>query len=773
MTEQIRLPLLVTRGMVLFPNQITNIEAGRPFSLAAIEIVQKSGKDLIFVVSQKVPDIDSPEISDIFMVGTLCRLTNINSFKKHTKLRVTPLARFRFTEVTQENNSWFALGERLEDVLGDNKVEVALVRNIISSLETMQMSSNRMPKELIDQFSRGISATDLTDVLGNFLPMTIEAKQKILETADLTERLKLVLNAVNEEKEISNIDKFLQDEVRKSAEKNQRDYFLREKLKAIKAELGEGDEELGEDIILKRLEEGQYPDFIVKKIKGEIRRSETMPPSSLEASLIKGYIELLLDIPWWQKTDDNDDLKNVQAILDEDHYGLDKVKKRIIEYLAVKKMTGHLKAPILCFYGPPGVGKTSLGRSIARALGRKFVKSSLGGISDEAEIRGHRRTYVASMPGRILSGMKKVGVVNPVFLLDEIDKLSTSFKGDPASALLEVLDPEQNFAFNDNYVEEPYDLSQVLFIATANYLEEIPAPLRDRLELIEVNSYTELEKLEIAKRHLIQKQLAINGLKPSQLSFTDEAILNIVQAYTREAGVRELERKIASITRKVCVDLLTLEKKRKFVITPKEVHKYLGVELYDNTKKEADSQVGVVTGLAYTAYGGDILPIEVNHFLGNGQLVLTGQLGNVMKESASIALDYVRANAAKYQIESQIFKTDDIHVHVPEGAVPKDGPSAGVAITLAIISAMTGKKVNSEVGVTGEVTLRGNVLPIGGLREKSLAALRSGLKTIIIPFENQKSIEELSKEVVDKLNIVYIKTVDEAFDKIFLTEIEA
>ena len=487
-----------------------------------------------------------------------------------------------------------------------------------------------------------------------------------------------------------------------------------------------------------------------------------MPQASLESSLSMSYIQTLLDVPWYQKTEDNDDLKNVRKILDEDHFGLTKVKERIVEYLAVKKMTGNLKAPILCFYGPPGCGKTSLGKSIAKALGRKFFKASLGGISDEAEIRGHRRTYVGSMPGRIIQGMRRAQVVNPVFLLDEVDKLASSYKGDPASALLEVLDPEQNIAFNDNYLEEPYDLSNVLFICTANYLENIPAPLRDRLELIEVNSYTELEKIQIAKHFLFKKQLEANGLIAKQISISDEAYKYIIEKYTMEAGVRDLERKIATIMRKIVVELLSNKDTEKIHVTPKLVEKYLGVPLFENTKKEKTEQIGVVTGLAYTEFGGDILPIEVTYFPGKGGLVLTGKLGDVMKESASIALDYVKANAKKYGIDSKIFAENDIHIHVPEGAVPKDGPSAGVAITTAIISCLSNKPVDNNVAMTGEVTLRGRALPIGGLREKSLAALRSGIKTIIVPKENKRAVDELPKEVKEGLNIVFMDNVDDA-----------
>ena len=772
--ESYELPLLITRGMVLFPNQSQSIEAGRPFSVAAIEAAKVDGNDLILVTSQKSPEIDDPSTSDIFMVGTICRMSNITSLKRYTRLKVLPIARILITEVIKHGDTWSAKAEKLDDVIGDHKTEVALVRNIITSLEGMQVVTNRLPREVVGQLSKGVAASDIADILANLLPMPVDQKQKVLETLDLNERLKMVLDAVNEEKEIADIDKHLQDEVRKSAEKNQREYFLREKLKAIKTELGENPESTdSEESLLKRLEAGQYPDHVKTKVRAELKRGEMMPSSSLEASLIKAYVELMLDLPWWQRTSDNDDLMNVQNILDDDHYGLEKVKKRIIEYLAVKKMTGSLKAPILCFYGPPGVGKTSLARSIARALGRKFFKASLGGISDEAEIRGHRRTYVGSMPGRILNGMKKSGVVNPVFLLDEIDKLASSYKGDPASALLEVLDPEQNFAFNDNYIEEVYDLSNVMFIATANYLEDIPAPLRDRLELIEVNSYTEVEKIEIANRHLIAKQLLANGLKPEQISFSKDALAAIIEFYTREAGVRELERRIASICRKAVVELITDPKILAIKVTPAVVRKYLGVEIFDNSKKEKTSQVGVVTGLAYTQYGGDILPIEVNHFPGSGRLVLTGKLGDVMKESATIALDYIQANAAKYDIESKMFKERDIHIHIPEGAVPKDGPSAGVTMTVAIISALTGRHASSEVAMTGEVTLRGNVLAIGGLREKTIAALRSGIKTVLIPEENKKNVDDLAKEVKENLKIIYVKNVDEAIEVTLAPSVKA
>ena len=759
------LPLLVTRSLVVFPNTNQPIEAARPFSMKAIEESRDNASSLLFIVSQKDPNIDDPLPEDLYTVGTLCRIISFGDQKQFYRIRVTATKRVAIQSVRIEDNHYVADGVVLEDLPSDANETAVIVRNILEQIEQMPSLSRSFPRQVVSSLSKGLSPTELTDTLATYLNMPNEQKQVLLEELDINKRLMLILDVINQAKAVIEIDKKIQNSIQKSTEKNQREYILREKMKAIKEELGEvtpGED--SEEDILKKLDTNPFPEYVKTKVKAELKRYEMMPQASLEASLIKSYIDLIMNLPWYQKTEDNDVLEDAERILNEDHYGLDKVKKRIIEYLAVKKMTGNLKAPILCFYGPPGVGKTSLGKSIARALGRKFFKASLGGISDEAEIRGHRRTYVGSMPGRIISGMRKTGVINPVFLLDEVDKLSTSYKGDPASALLEVLDPEQNFAFNDNYVEEPYDLSNVLFIATANYLENIPAPLRDRLELIEVNSYTELEKIQIAKHFLLKKQMKANGIENKNIKFSDEAFQYIIQYYTREAGVRELERKIAAVIRKIVVEIVKNPNLKVLEVTPADVRKHLGVEIFENTKKEKENQIGVVTGLAYTEYGGDILPIEVNYFPGKGNLVLTGKLGDVMKESASIALDYVRSNAIKYGIDSDIFAKNDIHVHVPEGAVPKDGPSAGIAITTAIVSCLTRQPVDANVAMTGEVTLRGYALPIGGLREKSLAALRSGIKTIIVPKENQKAVDELPKEVKEALNIVYMKTVDDALD---------
>ena len=552
--------------------------------------------------------------------------------------------------------------------------------------------------------------------------------------------------------------------MRTRVEESQKEYFLRERLRAIKEELGDVPEASDDaDSIREQLEKYPYPENIKAKVLEELSRYEMLPASAGESGVIKSYIDWLMKLPYWQASEDNEDLQLAQQILDEDHYGLEKVKERIMEYLAVKQMTNSLKSPILCLVGPPGVGKTSLAKSVARALGRKFVKISLGGVRDEAEIRGHRRTYLGSMPGRIIQGMKKAGTINPLFLIDEIDKMASDYKGDPSSAMLEVLDPEQNALFSDHYIEEPYDLSHVLFIATANYLDNIPSALQDRLEIIQISSYTEVEKIQIAKKHLVPKQVEMNGLKPNQFKIKDEVLLYLIQYYTREAGVRQLERVIGTCARKAVLAILK-DKKKSITITKKLVNQWLGHEIYDYGRKEKKDQVGTVTGLAYTSFGGDVLQVEVTHFEGKGKFVLTGKLGDVMKESASIAYDYVRANAKKYKIEPKVFEQEDIHIHVPEGAVPKDGPSAGVTLTTAIVSSLTNIPVKSDLAMTGEVTLRGNVLPIGGLKEKSLAAHRCGIHTIIVPKANMKDIDEIPDSVKESMKIIPVEHVSQVID---------
>lgn len=766
--EIVRLPVLVCKGFVIFPEATSTIYAERSFSKTATKISLDKFEGYVVVVTQKSESkVSDFSYEDISSTGTLCRISS-SSGNTTLKLRLIGLERIKIEslEYNDIDKTYYANVSLFSDILGDERKEEKLVQTILDKIEKQSglYFNNSDGYKLISQLSSGVNALKLSYALSQLLAFPTKIKLELLEAKDVNDRLQLILNNLDYISQDLLIEQEIQNELQKSASKNQREYILREKMRIIKEELNDDPELTDQENINKKLEEGNYPPNIKQKIKEEIKRFNMMPQASLEASLIKNYIDIMFSIPWDEKTVDNDDLNNVQHILDEDHYGLDKVKKRIIEYLAVKQKTGNLKAPILCFYGPPGVGKTSLGRSIARALGRKFVKSSLGGVSDEAEIRGHRRTYVGSMPGRIIQGMRKAKTTNPVFLLDEIDKIGSSYKGDPSSALLEVLDPEQNFAFNDNYIEEPYDLSNVLFICTANYLGNIPEPLRDRLELIEVNSYTLIDKMHIAKEHLIKKEMDANGLKDSDIQFEDDALAYIIERYTREAGVRELERKISSICRRVVVNLVSKKRKSKEIITIKKVKEYLGTEIFDSTAKEKGAQVGVVTGLAYTEFGGDILPIEVNNFPGKGNLVLTGKLGDVMKESCSIAYDYIKANAKKYGIDDEVFAKNDLHIHFPEGAVPKDGPSAGCAITVAIISCLTNHPVSGDIAMTGEVTLRGKALAIGGLREKSLAALRSGIKKIIIPSENKKHVSELPKEVKDNLEIIYMDSVDKAIE---------
>ena len=763
--QALTLPLLITRSLVVFPGNQQLIEAGRDFSISAVNASKNECDSLILVTSQKQFSTENPTGQDVFDIGVLCHIISISERDNRLRVRIEVLERVKLSDVKfEENAGYYSAIGGMNPLPSISPVEnEAIIKAVSKALEGVPNVFSTMPKNIANIVMKSPKATDVCFALAGYLEASVETKQKMLESKDVNALMEQVLILLNGENQKNQIEQDISQTVRESAEKSQREYFLREKLKAIKHELGEdGGGQNDPDSILEKLEKNPYPENIKNKVKAEIKKYEMMPQGSLEAALIQSYLDVLMNVPWWQKTEDNDSLENVEKILDEDHYGLENPKKRIIEYLAVKKLTGNLKSPILCFYGPPGTGKTSLGKSIARALGRKFFKASLGGISDEAEIRGHRRTYVGSLPGRIIQGMRKAGVTNPVFLLDEVDKLASSYKGDPASALLEVLDPEQNYSFNDNYLEEPYDLSDVLFICTANYLENIPGPLRDRLELIQLSSYTELEKVQIAKGHLVKKQLELNGLEKKQASFTDGAIKFIIRSYTRESGVRDLERKIASCLRKVAVAIVKDPSIKTIKINEERVREYLGVPPFEDSKKEQEPQIGVVTGLAYTEFGGDILPIEVNYFKGKGALVLTGHLGDVMKESCAIALDYVKSNAEKFNIDSSLFAENDIHIHVPEGAVPKDGPSAGVAITTAIVSCLSKRPVNPDVAMTGEVTLRGNALPIGGLREKSLAALRSGIKTIIVPEENKKDVDELPKEVKESLNIVFMKSADDA-----------
>ncbi len=771
--QPLTLPFLITKGLVVYPNMNEAVDAGRPYSMEAIRQAKANSNSLLFVGCQKEADKDDIKIpDDVFETATLCRIVYSNEKDGSIKVRLIGSRRVLLSNIRFEKGSYIADGSILEDEEGDANEELQLIAKLSQSLATSNFMNPNVVKNTLTSLQDGDSVGNVVDTIAQYLDFRVADKIALLAERNTNERLKILLRLLDEQKQITQIEQKLDETVRERAEKSQKEYFLREKMKAIKDELGEGAGVNDVDAIKAKLEKNPYPENVKAKIKNELHRMEMMPDGSLESSLILNYIQTLINVPWFQRTEDNDDLSNVQKILDENHFGLEKVKKRIIEYLAVKQATGTLKAPILCFFGPPGCGKTSLAKSIAKALGRKFYKCSLGGVSDEAEIRGHRRTYVGALPGRIIQGMTRAGTVNPVFLLDEIDKVGgANYRGDPSSALLEVLDPEQNFAFNDNFLEEPYDLSNVLFIATANYLENVPAPLRDRLELIEVPSYTEIEKLKIAADFLIQKQMKANGLKEGDIVFTEEGIREMIEFYTREAGVRELERLVASCCRKAIVELIKNPSlPHPIKVDAEQVKKYLGVEIFEDTKKEKEPQIGVVTGLAYTEFGGDILPIEATHFHGKGQLVLTGNLKDIMKESCMIALDYVRANATKYGIPEEMFEKNDIHLHFPEGAVPKDGPSAGIAITCAIISSLSGKPINNNVAMTGEVTLRGKALPIGGLREKSLAALRSGIKTILVPEENKKDVDELPEEVKKGLTIHFMKCVDDALPFVFETE---
>ncbi len=768
--QTLTLPLLPTRSFVLFPSTIQPIEAGRTFSINAIHAAHLQADSLLFVACQKNPNDEVIDFDSIYHVGSLCRIVSIIEKGDLVRVRVDVVERIVLNEISFDQvNGYYVANATVNNVpMVDDLTNESLSRAIVDKLNNLPNVLSLLNKSTLNQINKVKDAVSLCYILASNLQCSTEEKQAILECNNVNDLMGKILLLISGEQTKAQIDENIANSVRESSEKAQKEYFLREKLKAIKKELGENtDGQNSPESILEKLEKNPYPENIKKKVKAELSKFDMMPQGSLEAALIQSYLDVLMNIPWWEKTEDDEDLKHVESILDEDHYGLEEPKKRIVEYLAIKKLTGNLKSPILCFYGPPGTGKTSLGKSIARALGRKFFKASLGGISDEAEIRGHRRTYVGALPGRIIQGMRKAGVTNPVFLLDEVDKLASSYKGDPASALLEVLDPEQNTQFNDNYVEEPYDLSDVLFICTANYLENIPGPLRDRLELIQLSSYTEIEKMHIVKEHLIKKQIALNGLKEDQVIFEDDALRFIIRSYTREAGVRELERKIASCLRKVAVNFVKDPNIGVTTINVDKVKEFLGVPFFEDTQKEKEPQVGVVTGLAYTEYGGDILPIEVNYFKGKGALILTGHLGDVMKESASIALDYVKSNAEEFKIDPDIFANNDIHIHVPEGAVPKDGPSAGVAMTCAIISCLSKRPVSPDVAMTGEVTLRGQALPIGGLREKSLAALRSGIKKIVVPKDNKKDVEELPKEVKESLQIVYMSSVEDAVKESF------
>ncbi len=757
--QNVEFPLICTRGIIEFPNQEIVFDVGRSASIAAITAAKNLHDSFVVLLSQKDIMVEAVSVDNMYNFGSLCHIEFIRKEKDLYKVKVKSLARANINSITFDGSMYLANISVVDSYVTDKEEESIEVKNVIKECQMIFSELPNLPKDLFSQLTSTVDGEALSDNLGQFYPMELSSRQDILEQLDVNKRLILILQQFQLTRELKKIEDEISEKVKDSINDNQKEYYLREKLRAIKEELNEDDGD-DSDSLLDQFMNNPYPDNIKEKAKEEIKRLEMMPSISSEASVIRSYLDWLSKVPYWQESQDNCDIKSIKEILDQDHYGIKKVKERILEYIAVKNMTGSLKAPILCLYGPPGVGKTSLAKSIARALNRKFVKISLGGVKDEAEIRGHRRTYLGSMPGRIIQGMKKATTINPVFLIDELDKMGMDYKGDPASAMLEVLDPEQNTMFSDNYLEEPYDLSKVMFIATANDISTIPAALRDRLEIIEMNSYTEEEKVHIAKEHLLAKELEANGLKASQFKLKEEEILYIIRYYTREAGVRQLQRCISNLCRKVVLDISQNDKK-SVRITKKLINEYLGKEIYEFGRKEENDQVGIVTGLAYTQFGGDILPIEVTTYHGSGKLVVTGNLGDVMKESATIAVGYVKANSAKFNIAEDFFDKHDLQIHVPEGAVPKDGPSAGITLTTAIISSLTNRAVSNDLAMTGEVTLRGNVLAIGGLREKTMAAYRSNIHNIIIPHSNLKDLDEVEDVVKQNIKFIDVKTMDD------------
>ncbi len=754
------IPVIPLRGRVVFPGTTISFDAGRLISLTAVKHATDGDMQLL-VCAQ--PDSEKDEITadDICKVGTVVKIKQITRLPSDSvRILADGVCRVRVRRFSFDD-CFFAEADELKSTHGDETLEEAYFRTAKDIMRDITSTENRFTKDAIARLDRCGDPDEYVNIAANSLPLRDEVKQKILECDNVTERLRMLEKCLNDELEIMRLGRKINAAVRQSIDKNQREYFLREQLKAIHAELGDDEDE--REALSAKIKSKGMPQEVEEKALKEIAKMDKMSSSSPEYTVIRNYLDWLVDLPWKEETPDTENLKDAVKILNEDHYGLEKIKERITEYLAVLKLTGNLSAPILCFVGPPGVGKTSIASSVARALGRKFVRMSLGGVKDEAEIRGHRRTYIGSMPGRIIYGIKNAGTINPVFLLDEIDKLSSDMRGDPASALLEVLDPAQNNTFRDRYLEVPYDLSKVLFITTANSVETIPGPLLDRMELIEISGYTEEEKLQIAKRYLVPKRLKANGLKETDVMFSDGALRAIIEGYTREAGVRSLERMIDAVCRKTAVKVAEgASAKRR--ITAESLHALLGPARFrQESETPRRDEVGAATGLAWTAVGGTTLTIEVSAMHGKGDIQLTGKLGDVMKESARAAISYIRSNSKNYGIDDSVFDTTDIHIHVPEGATPKDGPSAGITMATAILSAFTGKPVRGDIAMTGEITLLGNVLPIGGLKEKALAAYRTGVKNVIIPEDNTKDLEEIPKDIREKINFIPVNNVGAVF----------
>jgi ATP-dependent Lon protease len=756
------LSFLPLRGMVLFPNNGAHIDIGRDKSVAALEECLAHGRQ-IMLSAQKDVEVEDPKREDVYEIGTVCQVQHVTKLNNGImRAQIEGLYRARILDFRDDGLFIEVDVEEIEEYKTDTKEIQALIRACISKFEDWVKLSHKIPPEVM--IAVNVAMDDggiLCNVVTNHLNCKYQDKQEILGIVDLKSRLEALYKLLLQEVEIMELENKIVFDVNKQMNKIQKEYYLREQIKAINKELGE-DDEIAEAIeeYRQKMKEHTYPEYVTEALEKELKRLERTNPASPEMGVIQNYIEWVLDLPWDIENQETIDVKEAQKTLDKHHYGLTKVKERIIEYLSIKALSPDIKAPIVCLVGPPGVGKTSIATSIAQALKRKFVRASLGGVRDEAEIRGHRRTYVGAMPGRIIEGIKNVGSKDPLFLLDEVDKMASDYRGDPVSALLEVLDPEQNSTFSDHYIGLAFDLSKVMWIITANDLGNIPRPLRDRMEIIMLPSYTEVEKMHIAKEHLLDKVKKANGLKKSQVNMSDEVISKIIEAYTREAGVRELERQLSKACRKAAYKIVT-EKKKSVRITKKNITDFLGKAKYTETKAEKENQVGLCTGLAWTEVGGVILPVEVAVLKGKGNLLLTGQLGDVMKESGRAALTCIRARSEKLKIDEKFYEENDIHVHFPEGAVPKDGPSAGITMTTAIVSALTGKKVRADVAMTGEITLRGKVLPIGGLKEKSLAAYREGIYTVIMPKANERDLDEIAPEVKAKMKFIPVETIDE------------
>lgn len=769
-TMIMKMPAVALRGMVILPGMVAHFDVSRAKSIKAVEEAMMD-EQKIFLVAQKDVEQENPDIEDLFKIGIIAEVKQVIKLQNNiVRILVEGKERAELSAFLENPDYLLAeiirFDEEVDDGLPEEAKE-AMLRSIQETFGKYVVVNPKMGKELQRQLSEITDLEKLMNQLANSLPVHFEEKQKILDAVSMTERYEVLMALLLKEIEIIAIKNDFQAKVKAQVDKNQKEYLLREQMKVIREELGEDNTESDADHFAEALGKIRADKEVKEKIKKEIDRFKNISSSSSESAVARGYIETLLELPWNKTSRDNKDLKNAEQILNADHYGLEKVKERMLEFLAVRNLTSKGESPIICLVGPPGTGKTSIARSVAKALDKKYVRISLGGVRDEAEIRGHRRTYVGAMPGRIVNGLRSAGVKNPLMLLDEIDKMSSDYKGDTASALLEVLDAEQNKKFRDHYVEIPIDLSEVLFIATANSVQDIPRPLLDRMELIEVTSYTENEKLHIAKEHLLAKQMERNGIKPEQLSITDKAMAKIISGYTREAGVRNLERKLGEICRKAARPLYEGEKE-KIKVTEQNLEKFLGKEKYSFDKKNDTDEVGIVRGLAWTSVGGDTLEIEVNIMPGKGEFQLTGQLGDVMKESAQAGISYIRSVSEEYHIPKKFFQENDIHIHIPEGAVPKDGPSAGITMATAMLSAITKTPIRADVAMTGEITLRGRVLPIGGLKEKTLAAKNAGIKTICVPKKNEKDIDEISPEIKKGLEIVFVEQMKDVLDVAFV-----